>query len=87
VRRRFASLTAGDGGAGPRQQRAQLRHRQLSAYADQAEGGPQTHDDERIRHQAAIVGGFRENSPTDVDADDECRSAGEPDDPAEIVRV
>src|SRR6266516_3618923 len=69
-----------------RQERAQLRYRERAADADQTEGRPEAHDDERIGDEPGDRGGCAEDPATDRDADDERRSAGEPDDAAEIAR-
>src|SRR5438132_6354308 len=68
------------------QERAQLRHRERAANADETEGGPEPHDDERIGDEPGDRGRCAEDAAPDRDADDQRRAAGEPDDAAEIVR-
>ena len=70
-----------------RQERAQLRHRERSANADQPERRPQSHDDERIRDEPGDRGGCAEDPAADRDADDQRRSADEPDDSAETSQA
>src|SRR6202022_5032872 len=71
--------------AGARQERAQFRRRECAADADQAEGRPESHDDERIRDEARDGGWLAENAAADCDADDEGGSAPETDDAPETA--
>ena len=68
------------------QQRAQFRHRERAANADQTEGRPESHDDERIGDEPGDGGGCAEDPAADREADDQRRAAGEPDDAPELVR-
>ena len=69
-----------------RQQRRQLRDRERAANADQAEGCPESDYDQRIWDEPGDCRRCAEDAATNGDADDECRSAEEPDDAPKILR-
>src|SRR5207245_139908 len=70
-------------GAG--QHRAQLRQREGTAEADEAEGHPQPEDGGRIPDVARERVGLAEDAAADGGADDDGQAAPEPDDPREAV--